>query len=67
QGAHSQQVTDIQYQLSIQDHSWAKIYYPIEKMVNRLARLVGRIQTGNIRVYLAYSFATLIILLWMVS
>ncbi len=67
QGAHSQQVTDIQYQLSIQDHSWAKIYTPIEKMVNRLARLVGRIQTGNIRVYLAYSFATLIILLWMVS
>jgi len=67
QGALSQQVTDIQYQLSILDHSWAKIYFPIEKMVNRLARLVGKIQTGNIRVYLAYSFATLILLLWVVS
>lgn len=67
QGAHSQQVTDIHYQLSVQDHSWTKIYHPIQRMVNRLARLVGRIQTGNIRVYLAYSFATLILLLWVVS
>ncbi len=67
QGAHSQQVTDIHYQLSVQDHSWAKIYHPIERGVNRLARWVGRIQTGNIRVYLAYSFATLILLLWVVS
>ncbi len=61
------QVTDIHYQLHIQDHSWPKIYHPIEKLVYFLARVVGRIQTGNIRIYLGYSFVTLIFLLWMVS
>ncbi len=66
-GAMPQQVTEIHYQLQIQDHSWAVIYHPIEKNVNRLARLVGRLQTGNIRIYLGYSFATLILLLWVIS
>ncbi len=61
------QVTDIHYQLDIRDHSWPKIYHPIEKLVYFLARTVGRIQTGNIRIYLGYSFVTLIFLLWMVS
>ncbi len=66
-GALSQQVNDIHYQLHIQDHCWKKIYEPIEHGVNQLSRMVGKIQTGNIRVYLAYSFATLILLLWLVS
>lgn len=61
------QVTEIHYQLHIEDRSWPKIYHPIEKTTNHLARLVGRIQTGNIRVYLSYSFVTLLILLWVVS
>jgi formate hydrogenlyase subunit 3/multisubunit Na+/H+ antiporter MnhD subunit len=66
-GAKSLQVTDIHYKLTVEDHCWGKIYMPIERMVNRLAQLVGRIQTGNIRVYLSYSFATLILLLWVIS
>ena len=66
-GAMPQQVTDIHYQLHIEDHSWPEIYQPIEKSVNHVARLVGRIQTGNIRVYLSYSFFTLLFLLWVVS
>jgi len=61
------QVTDIRYQLHIEDHCWAKIYHPIEHSVNRTARLVSRIQTGNIRIYLAYSFFTLLFLLWVIS
>jgi formate hydrogenlyase subunit 3/multisubunit Na+/H+ antiporter MnhD subunit len=61
------QVTDIHYQLHIQDHSWPRIYHPIERGVSWLARLVGKIQTGNIRIYLGYSFVTLIVLLWVVS
>ncbi len=67
EGAMAQQVADIHYQLHVQDHSWVRIYLPIARSVNRLARLVGRIQTGNIRVYLGYSFATLILLLWVIS
>ena len=66
-GPIPQQVTDIHYQLHIQDHSWPGIYHPIERGVYQLARLVGKIQTGNIRIYLGYSFVTLIILLWVVS
>ncbi len=66
-GAIPLQVTDIHYQLHIQDHSWPRIYHPVERGVSRLARLVGKIQTGNIRIYLGYSFVTLIVLLWVVS
>ena len=66
-GAMPLQVTDIHYQLHVEDHSWPMIYQPIERGVNRSARLIGRIQTGNIRTYLGYSFVTLIILLWVIS
>jgi hydrogenase-4 component B len=67
QGAMDQNVAAIHYSLQIQDHSWPRLYQPIERAVNRTARLVGRIQTGNIRTYLGYSFVTLIIMLWIIS
>jgi len=60
-------VADVRYSLVIQDHSWIRVYQPIERGVNRVAKQVGRIQTGNIRTYLGYSLATLILLLWVVS
>lgn len=67
QGAMDQDVAAIHYALQIQDHSWPRLYQPIERAVNRTARLVGRIQTGNIRTYLGYSFVTLIVMLWIIS
>lgn len=60
-------VADVRYSLHIQDHSWVHVYQPIERGVNRMAKQVGRIQTGNIRTYIGYSLATLILLLWVVS
>ncbi|ALG68664.1 hydrogenase 4 subunit B [Beggiatoa leptomitoformis] len=57
----------IRYQLSITDHSWTALYEPIGRTVLFISRLVSRLQTGNIRVYLAYSFFTLIILLWVIT
>ncbi|MGB4499356.1 MAG: hydrogenase 4 subunit B, partial [Methylococcaceae bacterium] len=60
-------VAEVRYSLHIQDHSWVHVYQPIERGVNRIAKQVGRIQTGNIRTYLGYSLATLILLLWVVS
>ena len=66
-GAMNQDVSAVHYQLHIHDHSWPHIYSPIAQAVNDLARQVGRIQTGNIRTYLGYSFATLLILLWLIS
>jgi formate hydrogenlyase subunit 3/multisubunit Na+/H+ antiporter MnhD subunit len=60
-------VAEVRYSLHIQDHSWVHAYQPIERGVNRVAKQVGRIQTGNIRTYIGYSLATLILLLWVVS
>ena len=60
-------VADVRYTLHIQDHCWVRVYQPIERGVNVVAKQVGRIQTGNIRTYLGYSLATLILLLWVVS
>ena len=59
--------TCIHYQLHVEDHSWALIYQPIGHWVTKIARQVGRIQTGNIRLYLAYSFFTLLFLLWIIT
>jgi hydrogenase-4 component B len=67
QGAMNQDVATIRYQLQIQDHSWPRLYQPIAQGVNKLAKQVGRIQTGNIRVYLGYSFVTLLFMLWVIS
>ncbi|MCQ8130527.1 hydrogenase 4 subunit B [Methylomonas rivi] len=67
QGAQDMDVAAIHYRLQVQDHSWPKLYQPIAHGINAAARLVGRIQTGNIRVYLGYSFVTLIVMLWVVS
>ncbi len=66
-GAMDQDVAAIHYHLEVHDHSWPHIYQPIENGVNTLAKVVGRIQTGNIRTYLGYSFATLILMLWVIS
>jgi hypothetical protein len=66
-GAQNLEVAAVHYHLQIEDHCWPRLYQPIAQGVNQLARQVGRIQTGNIRVYLGYSFVTLIIMLWVVS
>lgn len=66
-GAMSQEVSAVHYSLHIQDHCWSWLYQPVERAVNHTAKQVARIQTGNIRVYLGYSFFTLLVLLWVIS
>ncbi|NOT12225.1 MAG: hydrogenase 4 subunit B [Methylococcaceae bacterium] len=66
-GAMNLNVTAIHYQLQVQDHSWPTVYQPIVYAVNTAAKQVGRIQTGNIRTYLGYSFVTLLLMLWVIS
>ena len=61
------EVKSIHYHLTVQDHSWPRLYEPITLSVNTLAKQVGRIQTGNIRTYLGYSFVTLLLMLWVIS
>jgi hydrogenase-4 component B len=55
------------YRLEVADRSWRSLYAPIGQGIETLARRVARLQTGNIRVYLTYSFLTLLLLLGLVS
>lgn len=58
---------EIHHQLHLADRSWPILYEPIINWINYTARQVTRIQTGNIRTYLAYSFFTLLVLLWLIT
>ncbi len=60
-------VEGIRHQLHVYDRSWSRIYEPIGRLVIAAARRIGRIQTGSIHTYLAYSFFTLLVLLWLVA
>ena len=55
------------FELRIADRSWRHGYLPLARGVEAAARQIGRIQTGNIRTYIAYSFFTLLALLALVS
>ena len=57
----------LDFELRIGDRSWRHGYLPLARGVEGAARQIGRIQTGNIRTYIAYSFFTLLALLAMVS
>lgn len=57
----------LRYHFKVLDRAWAIFYEPVGVAVQNLARQVGRLQTGNIRTYLGYSFFTLIFLLWVIS
>ncbi len=60
-------VTGIRYRLHVSDLLWRWFYEPVERWLRWSVRHIGRLQTGNIRVYLGYSFFTLIFLLWVIS
>ena len=55
--------THIQYRLRIRDRFWNWLYTPQSDAAYWIARQVGRLQQGQIRIYLLYSFITLIVLL----
>ncbi len=57
----------LRYLLHVEDRAWELFYRPVERRVQWAARLIGRIQTGQLRHYLVYSFLTLILLLWLIS
>ena len=54
------------YFIKISDWSWLVFYIPIGKLLLQIAQRTSRIQGGNLRVYLAYSFFTLLFLLWVI-
>jgi NADH:ubiquinone oxidoreductase subunit 5 (subunit L)/multisubunit Na+/H+ antiporter MnhA subunit len=57
----------LRYLFHADDISWHYLYLPIERLIRITAIRVGRIQTGHLRHYLAYSFFTLVLLLWLIT
>ena len=60
-------VSGVRHQLHIADWSWLKLYEPIGRLILTGARHIGHLHSGHIRTYLMYSFATLLLLLWIVT
>ena len=54
------------YSVKVSDHFWHWLYLPLAHGADALARLVGKIQQGQISVYLTYSFFTLLALLFFI-
>ena len=52
------------HRLHISDRIWGIFYLPVARAVERTARRVVRLQSGNVRIYLGWSLATLLVLLW---
>jgi hydrogenase-4 component B len=51
------------YRVVVEDHFWHWIYQPVQALIERVARLAGRVQQGRISIYLLYSFVTLVVML----
>ena len=54
------------YRVRASDRMWEWLYLPIARIVEALARTAGLIQRGRIGVYLTFSFATLLALLFFI-
>jgi formate hydrogenlyase subunit 3/multisubunit Na+/H+ antiporter MnhD subunit len=57
---------ELRYLFHADDLSAELFYRPVERWAMAASRLAARIQTGHLRHYLAYSFFTLLVLLWLV-
>jgi hypothetical protein len=57
----------LRFSLHVDDRAWGLLYAPVARFVERSASRIVRLQTGQVRTYLAWSLATLLVLLWMVS
>jgi hypothetical protein len=57
----------MRYQLAVSDRTWALLYTPLIRLVESAARHVVRLQSGNVRVYLGWTLATLLVLLWIIA
>lgn len=62
-----ERVARLRHTLQIEDRTWGWLHLPPARWIHATARQVARIQTGRIRTYLAHSFITLLVLLWVVT
>jgi hydrogenase-4 component B len=55
------------YQYKLGDRIWPLLYLPVAALVENAARRVVRLQSGNVRLYLGWTLATLLVLLWIIT
>ncbi len=55
------------YRLRLGDRLWGLLYVPVARGVESAARRVARLQSGSVRVYLGWTLATLLVLLWIIA
>ena len=55
------------HRLKIGDRFWGWLYLPIADAVESAAKRVVRLQSGSVRVYLGWTLATLVGLLWIIT
>ena len=67
QGVEAQADGRLRYRLNVIDRAWGLFYQPVARMVEQASRRVVKLQSGNLRVYLGWSLATLLVLLWIMA
>jgi formate hydrogenlyase subunit 3/multisubunit Na+/H+ antiporter MnhD subunit len=55
------------YRLQVGDRAWGIFYVPVGRAVEYAARRITRLQSGNVRIYLGWTLATLVVLLWIIA
>lgn len=67
EGVEANQAGQLRHHLHVEDRAWEIFYAPVARFTQAAARRVTRLQSGSIRHYLAWSFLTLLVLLWLIS
>ncbi len=67
EGMEPQEDGRLRHRLNISDRAWEVFYLPVKRMVENAARRVTKLQSGNVRIYLGWSLATLLVLLWIIA
>jgi hydrogenase-4 component B len=67
EGVERQEDGRLRHHLQVGDRAWDIFYQPVVRVVENAARRVTRLQSGNVRTYLGWSFATLLVLLWIIA
>lgn len=65
EGVEPQEDGRLRHRLHAGDRAWDMFYTPVARTVERAARQVVRLQSGNIRIYLGWTLGTLLVLLWL--
>lgn len=66
EGVEKQEDGRQRHHLYVEDRLWNILYVPVAHAVERTSRFVVRLQSGNVRIYLGWSLATLLVLLWII-